>query len=268
MAAGRLIGALAMTEPDTGSDVQAIRTRAVRDGDDYLITGSKTFITNGSTAGLVIVAASTDPAARGKGISLFVVETADCPGFSVGRVLKKIGQHDSDTAELSFDQVRVPAANRLGGEGNAFAMLMGQLPQERLLVAVTATAAIEHAVRLATRYVNERTAFGKPLIHQQHIRFELAECLTHARVARTFLDNCIARFLEDDLDEITVSMAKWWFSDLECQVVDRCLQMFGGYGYMAEYPIAHLYTGARVQKIYGGTNEIIKEIIGRTLINR
>jgi acyl-CoA dehydrogenase len=268
MAAGRLVGALAMSEPDTGSDVQSIRTRAVREGDEYVLTGSKTFITNGSIAGLVIVAATTDPTRRGKGLSLFVVETADTPGFHVARVLDKIGQHDSDTAELVFDQVRVPAAHRLGAEGDGFAMLMGQLPQERLLVGVTATAAIEHAVALTTRYVNERTAFGKPLIAQQHVRFELAECATHARVARAFLDDCITRLLADDLDDVTVSMAKWWFSELEGRVVDKCLQLFGGYGYMDEYPIARLYTAARAQRIYGGTNEIMKEIIGRTLVER
>ncbi|GAA4395351.1 acyl-CoA dehydrogenase family protein [Tsukamurella soli] len=268
MAAGRMIGALAMTEPDTGSDVQSLSTKAVRDGDDYLITGSKTFITNGACADLVIVAASTDPTKRGKGLSLFVIETADRPGFSVGRTLHKMGQHDSDTAELHFDRVRVPASNRLGDEGRGFAMLMGQLPVERLLVGVTATAAIEHAVQITTRYVNERKAFGKPLIQQQHIRFELAECATHARVARAFLDDCVARLLAGDLDDTTVSMAKWWFSDLEGQVVDRCLQLFGGYGYMDEYPISRMYTAARAQRIYGGTNEIMKEIIGRTLVDR
>ncbi len=267
MAAGRLVGALAMTEPDAGSDVQALRTRAVRDGDDYVLDGTKTFITNGSTAGLVIVAASTDPAKRGKGISLFVAETADLPGFRVGRALHKMGQHDSDTVELVFDNVRIPASHRLGAEGDGFSMLMGQLPRERLLVAATATAAMEHAVDLTRRHVNQRIAFGKPLIAQQHVRFELAECATHARVARAFLDDCITRLLADNLDDITVTMAKWWFSELEGQVVDRCLQLFGGYGYMDEYPISRLYTAARVQRIYGGANEIMKEIIGRSMVD-
>lgn len=267
MAAGDAIGALAMTEPDTGSDVQAIRTRARRDGDSYVISGAKTFITNGSVADVIIVAATTDPALRGRGIGLFVVETAQCQGFSVDRVLKKLGQHESDTAELSFDEVRVAAANRLGEEGAGFAMLMGQLPAERLLVAVTATAAIERAVELATRYANERHAFGKPLIAQQHVKFELAECATHARVARVFLDSCIAKLLAGELDETTVSMAKWWFAELEGQVVDRCLQLFGGYGYMDEFPIARLYAAARAQRIYGGSSEIMKEVIGRTLVD-
>ncbi|WP_222131288.1 acyl-CoA dehydrogenase family protein [Pseudonocardia sp. C8] len=266
MAAGRMIGALAMTEPDTGSDVQAIRTRAVRSGDHYVLTGAKTFITNGATADLVLVAATTDPAARGRGISLFAVETKDCAGFQVGRVLHKMGQHESDTAELVLDEVRVPVGHRLGAEGEGFAMLMGQLPQERLIVAVTATAAIEHAVDLATRYVNERYAFGKPLIAQQHVRFEIAECATHARVARAFLDDCIHRLEAGTLDDVTVSMAKWWFSELEGRVVDRCLQLFGGYGYMDEYPISRMYTAARAQRIYGGTNEIMKEIVGRSLV--
>lgn len=267
MASGRLIGALAITEPDAGSDIQSLLTGAVRDGDEYVLDGRKTFITNGSCADLVIVAVSTDPTLRGKGISLFVVETASCSGFTVDRKLKKIGQHDSDTAELKFEQAQVHASGRLGDEGDGFAILKNELPQERLLVAGTATAAIEHAVELTTRYVNQRIAFGAPLIHQQHVRFELAECASHAHVARVFLNNCVHRFLDDDLDDVTVSMAKWWFSDLEGQVIDRCLQLFGGYGYMDEYPIAHLYTAARAQRIYGGANAIMKEMIGRTLVD-
>lgn len=222
---------------------------------------------NGAVADLVIVAASTDPAKRGKGISLIVVETAGAEGFSVGRVLGKMGQHDSDTAELSFDDVVVPAADRLGAEGDGFLMLMGQLPAERLLVGVGAVAAMEYAVELATRYVNERYAFGTPLIQQQHVRFEIAECQTLATVARTFLDSCIVRLLDGDLDEVTVSMAKWWLTDVQSQVIDRCLQLFGGYGYTDEFPISHLYTAARAQQIYGGSNEIMKEIIGRRAID-
>lgn len=266
LCAGRAIGALAMTEPDTGTDLQSIRTRAVREGDDYVISGAKTFITNGSTADLVIVAATTDPSKRAQGITLFVVETAACPGFRVGRALHKIGQHESDTAELFFDGVRVPAANRLGAEGQGWGMLMGQLPVERLIVGVNSVAAMETAVRLATEYANERRVFGRPLIDKQHVRFELAECATLTHVARTFLDSCIARLLDGTLDATVPPMAKWWLSEVECQVVDRCLQIFGGYGYMQEYPIARLYTNARVQKIYGGTNEIMKEIIGRGLV--
>jgi acyl-CoA dehydrogenase len=266
LCAGRAIGALAMTEPDVGTDLQALRTRAVRDGDDYVISGSKTFITNGTTADLVIVAATTDPSKKAHGITLFAVETANSPGFRVGCALHKIGQHESDTAELFFDGVRVPAANRLGAEGQGWGMLMGQLPLERLIVGVNSVAAMETAVDLATEYANERRAFGRPLIDKQHVRFELAECATLAHVARTFLDSCIVRLLDGTLDSTVAPMAKWWLSEVECQVVDRCLQIFGGYGYMQEYPIARLYVNARVQKIYGGTNEIMKEVIGRGLV--
>jgi long-chain-acyl-CoA dehydrogenase len=264
LCAGRLIGAVAMTEPDAGSDLQSLRTRAVRDGDSYVLNGSKMFITNGTMADVVIVAASTDPPRRSRGISLFVVETAAASGFSVSRALDKIGQHESDTAELAFVDVRVPAENRLGTEGDGWRMLMGQLPHERLMVGVTAVATMERAVELAAAYTLERRAFGGRLIDLQHVRFELAECATMGRVARVFVDDCISRFADGELDDVTTAMAKWWLTEMECQVVDRCLQLFGGYGYMTEVPIARMYANARVQKIYGGTNEIMKEIIGRT----
>jgi len=268
LASGQLLGALAMTEPDTGSDIQAIRARAERDGGGYLITGTKIFITNGAQADLVIVAASTDRGARGKGLSLFVLETKDCPGFEVGRSLEKLGQHESDTAELSFDHVRVPAANRLGEEGDGFAMLMGQLPMERLVVAITSQAAIEAGLDLTVKYVNERHAFGKPLIAQQHIRFEIADCLMRARVSGAFLDSCLAQLERAELDDVTAAMAKCWLSDEEWQILDRCTQLFGGYGYMAEQPIANYFINARIQKVYGGTNEIMREIIGRAATTR
>jgi acyl-CoA dehydrogenase len=257
-----------MTEPDTGSDVQAIRTRARPTEGGYRIDGAKTFITNGSVADLVIVAASTHPEDRGRGLSLFLLDTKHLAGFAVTRVLNKIGQHESDTAELFFDDVRVPASALLGAEGDGWRMLMEQLPRERLAVGVTAVAAMRRALSLATQYANERTSFGQRLIQHQHVRFELAECATLVHIAETFLDDCIVKLLDGDLDTTTVSMAKLWLTDTECQVVDRCLQIFGGYGYITEFPIADLYRNARAQRIYGGTNEIMKEVIGRSLIAR
>ncbi|MFF0051104.1 acyl-CoA dehydrogenase family protein [Streptomyces sp. NPDC005498] len=268
MAAGRVVGALAMTEAEAGSDARALTTRAVREGDEYVITGAKTFITNGSIADLVIVAALTDPAAGRDGISLFLVDTRDCAGFTVTRVIGKVGQHEADLAELAFDGVRVPADCLLGAEGSGWGMLMRQLATERLVIAATATAAIERSVELTTRHVNERIAFGRPLIANQHIRIELAECATEAAVARAFLDSCVSRLLDGNLDDTTVAMAKWWLSDLEGRITDRCLQLFGGYGYTTDYPIATLYTNARAQRIYGGTNEIMKETVGRSLTAR
>lgn len=267
MARGERIGALAMTEPDTGSDVQAIRTTARREGDHYILNGAKTFITNGSIADIVVVAATTDPGARDQGLSLFVLETHDLEGFNVARVLDKMGHHESDTAELSLVDVRVPASNLLGLEGRGFEMLKQQLPTERLIVAVTATAAIEDMVRETTEYANERRAFGRRLIDHQNVRFQLAECATAAFVARTTLDACVTRLLAGDLDDVAAAMAKWWFSETEQQVADRCVQIHGGYGYMAEYSISHRYTAARAQRIYGGANEIMQEIVGRTLID-
>jgi acyl-CoA dehydrogenase len=263
---GELVGAIAMTEPDGGSDLQAMRTRAVRDGDDYLVTGAKTFITNGGVADLIIVAVKTDTAQRAAGISLLVCEvTGDPPGFRRGRLLDKIGLHANDTAELFFDGLRVPAANLLGAEGGGFVQMMQQLPQERLVIGVGAVAAMQRAVELAVAYAKERTAFGKPLIGHQNTRMVLAECATRTRVGRTFVDDCIARHVRGELDVATAAMAKSWLTEGQCEVVDRCLQIFGGYGYTTEYPIARMYADARVQKIYGGTNEIMKELIARAL---
>ena len=266
MAAGDLIAAIAMTEPGAGSDLRGIRTRAVRDGGDYVVNGAKTFISNGHLADLVCVVARTDPAAGSRGISLVMVETRDRPGFRRGRILDKIGQKGQDTAELFFDDVRVPAAHLLGEEeGRGLHQLMAQLPWERTIVAVAAVAAIELAVELTVAYVKEREAFGQKLIDLQSTRFTLAECATAAHVARVFIDDCIARVQAGTLDAATASMAKWWTTERQCEVIDRCLQLFGGYGYMREYPIAKLYADARVQKIYGGANEIMKELIARSL---
>jgi acyl-CoA dehydrogenase len=266
LASGELVGAIAMTEPGAGSDLQGITTRAVRDGDEYVLTGAKTFITNGSQAGLVIVAAKTDPQQGAHGVSLLVVETDRAEGFRRGRVLDKIGLHGQDTAELFFDEVRVPAANLLGEhEGQGFVQLMQQLPQERLIIAVGAIAAIEGAVELTLDYVKQRQAFGRELFGFQNTRFVLAECATEAAVTRSFVDECIASHLAGELDVPTAAMAKWWSTDRLCRVVDECVQLFGGYGYMAEYPIARAWTDARVQRIYGGTNEIMKELIARAL---
>lgn len=270
MASGELVGAIAMTEPSTGSDLQSIRTTARLDpeGDDgrgeYVIDGSKTFITNATHAGLVIVVARTGDAGA-HGISLIVVETDDLAGFDRGRVLAKIGQHGQDTRELSFTQVRVPAANLLGAEGEGFVQLMNQLPQERLAIAVGAVAAAERATELALAYTKEREAFGRPIAAFQNTRFTLAEVTTDVLAARTFLDHCVALHLAGELDAATASRAKYWCTDLQCEVVDRCLQLFGGYGYMTEYPIARMYAAARVQRIYGGTNEIMKDLIARFL---
>ncbi|MDT4899521.1 MAG: acyl-CoA dehydrogenase [Pseudonocardiales bacterium] len=266
MASGELVGAVAMTEPGTGSDLQSVKTKAIRTGDEYVIDGSKTFITNGLLANLVVTVAKTDPANAGKGISLVVVETDGLAGFSRGRVLKKIGQHGQDTAELFFDGVRVPAANLLGAEeGQGFIQLMQQLPQERLAIAVAAVAAIEGALALTIKYTKEREAFGKPIFNFQNTKFKLAEMATTAKIARVFLDDCIVKHLRGELDIPTASMAKWWTTQMQCDVADECLQFFGGYGYMAEYPISRMYTDSRIQKIYGGTNEIMKEIISRFL---
>ena len=271
MASGELVGAIAMTEPGAGSDLQRIRMTARRDGDHYVINGSKTFITNASHAGLVIVVCRTGGEGAA-GISLIVVETTDretgeqTPGFERGRVLDKIGLQGQDTRELHFTDVRVPAANLLGSEeGLGFYRLMNQLPQERLSIAVGAVAAADYAVELATAYVKERDVFGRKVADFQNTRFVLAEVSTEVLAARTFLDHCIQLHLEGALDPVTASRAKYWTTDMQCSVIDRCLQLFGGYGYMREYPIARLYAAARVQKIYGGTNEIMKELIGRSL---
>jgi acyl-CoA dehydrogenase len=266
MASGELIGAIAMTEPGAGSDLQSIRTTARRDGDEYVLNGQKTFITNGQNAGLVFVVAKTDPEAGGRGISLLAVETADASGFRRGRNLEKIGMHAQDTSELFFDDVRVPAANLLGeAEGQGFRQLMVELAWERLSCAFGAVVAMEQAVELTSAYVKERKAFGKPLIDQQNTQFKLAEAKTHAVVARTFVDDLMMRLLAGELDPTLAAMAKWWTTDMQCKVIDECLQFFGGYGYMTEYPIARLYADARVQRIYAGSNEIMKMLIARTL---
>ncbi len=266
LCSGDLVGAIGMTEPGGGSDLQAITTRAVRDSDDYLVSGSKTFITNGGLADLIVLAVKTGASPGAGGISLLVCELADdAPGFRRGRLLEKIGLHSNDTAELFFDDLRVPAANLLGAENEGFARMMRQLPQERLVIGVGAVAAMQRAVELTTAYAKERTAFGKPLIGHQNTRMVLAECATRTRVARVFLDDCIVRHTRGELDVATAAMAKSWLTEGQCEVVDRCLQIFGGYGYTTEYPIARMYADARVQKIYGGTNEIMKELIARVL---
>ena len=266
LASGELVGAIAMSEPGAGSDLQAVRTRAVRSGDEYVINGAKTFITNGSQAELIIVVAKTDTDQGAHGISLVVVETELVEGFRRGRVLDKLGLDGQDTSELFFDDVRVPVNNLLGEqEGQGFIQLMQQLPQERLIIAVAAIAAMETALALTLDYVKQRQAFGRELIKFQNTKFELAECATEVAVTRAFVDQCVQRHLLGQLDVPTAAMAKMWSTERLCRVADRCLQLFGGYGYMKEYPIARIWADARVQKIYGGTNEIMKEIIGRSL---
>jgi acyl-CoA dehydrogenase len=269
MVAGTLIGAIAMTEPGAGSDVRAMAGRARRDGDEYVLDAAKTFITNGQTADLIIVAAKlenpTDPAADPRAITLFAVEADRAEGFHRGAPLRKIGQHAADTSELFFDGCRVPAANRIGDEGAGFPALMNQMPQERLILAVNAVVQTEKAVRLTLEYTKQRKVFGKPLYDQQNTRFVLAECATLAKAARLFLDHCITAHAQGRLDNATAAMAKWWLTDVQCKVLDECVQLFGGYGYMEEYPIARMYADSRVQKVYGGANEIMKEIIARAL---
>ncbi|KFZ79480.1 acyl-CoA dehydrogenase [Amycolatopsis sp. MJM2582] len=264
-ASGEMVGAVAMTEPGTGSDLQGIKTRAVRDGDHYVINGAKTFITNGFHADLVVVAVKTDPDAGAQGVSLIAVET-DTPGFSRGRVLDKIGLKGQDTAELNFDDVRVPAANLLGAqEGLGFIQLMQQLPQERLIIAVTAVAGMEAAIDQTIAYTKDRQAFGRPVYNFQNTKFKLAEAATEAAVSRAFLDQCIERHLRKELDVQGAAMAKLWTTERVNKVVDDCLQLFGGYGYMTEYPIARAWADIRISRIFGGTSEIMKEIISRTL---
>ncbi|MBC7942485.1 MAG: acyl-CoA dehydrogenase family protein [Chitinophagaceae bacterium] len=266
LASGELLAAIAMTEPGCGSDLKAISTRARLDGDHYVVNGAKTFITNGCTANLVVLVVRTGEAGA-KGISLLVLETENLPGFSVGRRLEKLGQHASDTAELSFDGVRVPASHLVGGvEGQGFVQLMSQLAYERLLLAVPAAAVIERAFELTVEYTRNRKAFGQALSDFQNTRFKLAECATLAHVVRSFVNDCIQRQLDGTLDNEAAYMAKWWCTEQQCKVTDECLQLFGGYGYMAEYPIARLYADARVQRIYGGTNEIMKDLIARKVL--
>jgi acyl-CoA dehydrogenase len=266
MASGEIVGAIAMTEPGTGSDLQGVKTTAKKSGNQYVVNGQKTFITNGQQANLICVVAKTDPAAGAKGTSLIMVETDEVEGFRRGRNLKKMGQKAQDTSELFFDEVKVPMSNLLGTEeGKGFVQLMQQLPQERLIIAVQACVAMEMAVKYTSEYVKERTAFGQRILDFQNTQFKLAECKTEATIARVFTDDCAVKLLDGRLDPTTAAMAKWWTTQKQNEIVDTCLQFFGGYGYMMEYPIAKLYTDARIQKIYGGTNEIMKMLIARTL---
>jgi len=264
MASGEMIGAIAMSEPGAGSDLQSVKTTAIRNGGRYLVNGSKTFITNGWNADLVIVVAKTDPAKGAKGTSLVVVDSS-MKGFSKGKRLKKMGLKGQDTAELFFDNVEVPAENLLGEENNGFIYLMQELPWERMQIAIGAVAKAEAAISWTVDYVRERKVFGKPLASFQNTRFKLAELATEAQVARVFVDRCIELLLEKKLDTATASMAKYWTSDLENRIIDECLQLHGGYGYMWEFPIARAYVDARVARIYGGTNEIMKEVISRSM---
>ena len=261
---GEMITAIAMTEPGAGSDLQGIRTTARRDGDHYVLNGQKTFISNGILADLVIVVAKTDPEAGAQGISLLVAERG-MPGFERGRNLDKIGLKAQDTAELFFDDVRVPAGNLLGEEGHGFVYLMEKLPQERLAIAVVAAAACENTLDETLRYVKDRKAFGRPIGSFQNSRFVLAELATETQIARVFVDRCIQELIAGTLTIAEAAMAKWWTTELQKKVVDRCLQLHGGYGFMTEYPIAKAYLDTRIQTIYGGTTEIMKEIIGRTM---
>jgi acyl-CoA dehydrogenase len=266
LASGEMVGAIAMTEPGAGTDLQRIKTSALKEGDHYVVDGAKTFITNGYHADLIIVAVKTDPQAKAKGVSLLVMETQDLAGFRRGQPLDKIGQHAQDTVELFFDAVRVPLANLLGGEeGRGFAQLMQQLPRERLLLAVGAAATMQRAVDETLAYVQQRQIFGDSLMRLQNTRFKLAECQTQASIARSFVDDCIARLMRGEFDVPTAAMAKWWISETCCKVIDECLQLHGGYGYMNEYPIARMYADARVGRIYGGANEVMKEIIARSM---
>ncbi|WP_271892537.1 acyl-CoA dehydrogenase family protein [Candidatus Phyllobacterium onerii] len=266
MATGELIGAIAMTEPGAGSDLQGVKTSAKRDGNHYVINGSKTFITNGQLANLIVVVTKTDPAQGAKGTSLIIVETDGQEGFERGRNLDKIGLKSNDTSELFFNDVRVPTSNLLGTEeGQGFVQLMQQLPQERLQIGGTAIAMAERAIAITSDYVKERKAFGKAVIEFQNTQFKLAELKTEATIGRVFYNHCVERHLNGGLDPVTASMAKYWLSDLQNKVVDECLQLHGGYGYMNEYSIARMFRDARVQRIYGGTNEIMKLLIARSL---
>ena len=268
LASGEMVGAIAMSEPAAGSDLQGVKTTAIQQADgSYLLNGSKTFITNGWHADLVVVVAKTNPAAGGKGTSLVLVERG-MPGFSVGQRLKKVGMKAQDTSELFFDNVKIPAENLLGGaafENKGFICLMEQLPWERLQIAIGAVASAQAAIDWTIAYVKERKVFGQPVAAFQNTRFKLAEMQTEVQVARVFVDKCCELICQDKLDTATASMAKYWTTDLQCKVMDECVQLFGGYGYMWEYPIARAYADARVQRIYGGTNEIMKEVITRAM---
>lgn len=263
---GDLVGALAMTEPSTGSDVQRIKTKAIRDGNAYRLSGQKTFISNGQHANLIIVACKTDPSEGAKGVSLAVLETDGASGFTRGRNLDKVGLHAADTSELFFDNVEIAPENILGGEeGRGFYQMMQQLPQERLAIACGAVGAMEGAVERTIAYCKEREAFGGPLTQFQNTRFQLVECQTKTAVARAFVDQCIAEHIAGNLTTEKASMAKYWTTDTQGEVLDACVQLHGGYGFMQEYAVAEMWADARVQRIYGGTNEIMKELISRSL---
>ncbi|MDL2354901.1 MAG: acyl-CoA dehydrogenase family protein [Pseudomonadota bacterium] len=266
LASGAMVGAIAMSEPGAGSDLKGIRTTAVAGPDGYRVNGSKTFISNGYLADLIVVVVKTDAAAGARGVSLLLLETKDNPGFRVGRILEKVGQKGQDTCELFFDDAHVARENVLGGvEGQGFAQLMTELPYERTILGVSGVAAIERALTLTVEHTRNRKAFGQALIEMQNTRFVLAEIKTEATIARIFIDRCIDDMIAGRMDAVRASMAKYWISDLQCKVIDQCVQLFGGYGYMLEYPIAQMYVDARVQRIYGGANEIMKEIIARSL---
>lgn len=264
MVRGEVIGAIAMSEPGAGSDLQAIKTSAIRDGDDYVVNGSKTFITNGYNADLVITVAKTNPDAGAKGTSLILIEDG-MHGFAKGKRLKKVGLKAQDTSELFFDNVRVPAKNLLGSENEGFIYLMQELPWERLQIAITGVASAQAAINWTLDYVRERKTFGKPVASFQNTRFKLAEMQSQVQIAQVFVDKCTELLMADQLDAATASMAKYWVSDLQCKVIDECMQLHGGYGYMWEYPIARAWADSRVQRIYGGTNEIMKEVIARSM---
>ena len=269
MASGEIVSAIAMSEPGTGSDLQSVATTAIKSGGEYRLNGQKTFITNGMTANLICVVAKTDPSEAAKGVSLIMLETEnveEAGGFKRGRNLEKLGMKAQDTAELFFDDVSVPSENLLGaGEGKGFIQLMEQLPQERLIIAAGACAVIESALQITSEYVKERKAFGNRILDFQNTQFKLAERFTEAKLARTFVDQCAMQLADGKLDGATAAMAKWWTTQKQCEIIDECLQFFGGYGYMMEYPIAKMYADSRVQKIYGGSNEIMKMLIAREI---
>ncbi|MCY1262331.1 Acryloyl-CoA reductase (NADH) [compost metagenome] len=265
LASGEYIAGMGMTEPSGGTDLQNMRTRAIKQGDHYLINGAKTFITNGSTADILVLAAKTNPKEKAKGVSLFIFETRT-PGFRVGQRLKKIGLHGSDTCELFFEDCAVPEDALLGGvEGQGFYQMMQDLTYERTLTGVNCAAVMEHAFKVTRDYASDRVMFDKRLLDLQHARFELAEVKTAATVARIFADYAIERYLDGTITSDIASMSKWWISEQQCAVINRCLQLFGGHGYMLEYPIARMYVDARIEPIYAGSNEILKELIGRGL---
>ena len=264
MARGEIIGAIAMSEAGAGSDLQGVRTTAVRRGNGYVLNGSKTFITNGQNADLVIVVAKTDPALGAKGITLFLVD-GGLPGFSRGRNLEKLGMHAQDTSELFFQDVELSGDARLGAEGQGFILLMKELAWERLQIAIAGIASAEAALQATVDYVRQRKVFGQTVFDFQTTKHKLAELKTEIQIGRTFVDRCIQHIMDGDLDATTAAMAKYWITDLQCKVIDQCLQLHGGYGYMTEYSITRAYADARVQRIYGGTNEIMKELIARTL---